>query len=36
MISDLIKEEIQTRVNLISGERVKKIEQNTENLMKIG
>ena len=34
-ILPLLKEEIQTRFNLISEERVKKIEQNTENLMKI-
>ena len=32
----LIKEEIQTRFNLISEERVKILEQNSENLMKIG
>ena len=31
-----LKEEIQTRFNLISEERVKIVEQNTENLMKIG
>ena len=31
-----VKEEIQTRFNLISEERVKTFEQNTENLMKIG
>ena len=30
------KEEIQTRFNLISEERVKNFEQNTENLMKLG
>ena len=30
------KEEIQTRFNLISEERVQKFEQNSENLMKIG
>ena len=32
----MFKEEIQTKFNLISEERVKKIEQNSENLMKIG
>ena len=34
---DFIKEEIQNRFDLISEERVKKFEQNSENLlMKIG
>ena len=33
---EVVKEEIQNRFNLISEERVKKIEQNSENLMKIG
>ena len=31
-----LKEEIQNRFNLILEERVKKFEQNSENLMKIG
>ena len=35
-IQQYLKEEIQTRFNLISEERVKNFEQNTENLMKIG
>ena len=30
------KEEIQNMFNLISEERVKKFEQNSENLMRIG
>ena len=32
----VVKEEIQNRFNLISEERVKYFEQNSENLMKIG
>ena len=32
----LFKEEIQNKINLISEERVKILEQNSENLMKIG
>ena len=37
LFSKNVSEEIQNRINLISEERVKKkIEQNSENLMKIG
>ena len=31
-----VKEEIQNRINLISEERIKQFERNSENLMKIG
>ena len=31
-----LKEELQNRFTLISEERVKNVEQNSENLMKIG
>ena len=36
MNQPVIKEEIQNRINLISEERIKEIERNSENLMKIG